>query len=722
MKECTLRDELGDTDKSNYLKVLLPILCLVIILAHFVSSFFPSARLWGINHLAYFSLEFAVLLLVVFSLLFVPGINFRVQALLRVPLNLIHRSTLSRSRNLWFVLFSLMSFPLFWVLRTRTHFLGDSYQVISHLEQRAFFVKWSETGETLFRVLPYKIFNPLFNMDAATLYELSSCFLGAVFVFLIFLLVDLLGENKWEKLFLFCLVAFMGSIQLFCGYAEHYSFTYIWITAFIFSSLKYLKGEGRPFLPLLFLVLAVFSHISASYLLPSAFLLYVLGYRKDDQSSIFGKKETWAILMLTVISVIIFLYTKENSWTVAKKYVPLTQGDYYAPGYTLFSTAHILDIVSQQLLVSPVGFILLISIWVCLRDLHLRDRSVLFLFSILVMGLGFNFSMYSELGMSRDWDLFSSTAIGYTILAAYCFLKSARKSSGFRYLCSILVITAVFCTLPWIMLNTSEHKTVERFRNLLDLDPKKSRNGHHALVAYFDKMGLSEEIDEERQAGALHFPELGLLREAFEFLEKKELDSALQLCKQTLVLEPNYYETHLLLGKIYDSKGSHQLAEREMKLAIDLKPKAQTYSALGYHYVCTQELDSALYCYKKAERLSFEDARVYNSLGNVYSMQENWSQAIRSFKRALQIDPCFAEAHYALGRVFERQNKIDQAITELKRACELKPDFAPAHYHLAYFYSRRGQRDKAEKELAIFSEYTSDRKEVEKLKQLIESL
>jgi hypoxanthine phosphoribosyltransferase len=36
--------------------LLIAFLCGLLILAHFLSSFFPKSRLWGINHLAYFPL------------------------------------------------------------------------------------------------------------------------------------------------------------------------------------------------------------------------------------------------------------------------------------------------------------------------------------------------------------------------------------------------------------------------------------------------------------------------------------------------------------------------------------------------------------------------------------------------------------------------------------------------------------------------------------------
>ena len=711
-----------DKEKSPCLAWFIIVFCSLLILAHLVSSFFPFFRFWGINNLAYFPIEFRIVLTAVFFVLLIPGINSRILGLLRIPYDLVYDNTFNRSKKLWFVFFSLLSFPLFWLFRTRTHFLGDGYNIINTLQKEDFFIKWTEPLETWIYINFYKLLNSVLSVSAETLYELVSCFCGAIFVFLIFLLIDFLGKDKWEKFFLFCLIIFMGSIQLFLGYVEHYSFSYVLIFAFVFLSIKYLKAQGNLILPLLFIGLAVLSHISAAYLLPSAFLLCFLGYSKSGKSSFLVKKETWAILFLIIISIIILIYMREHSWTVGKRYVPLTEGDYYAPGYSLFSLPHILDILNQQLLVSPVGFVLLVSIWICLKAFHLKDNISAFLFFTLLLGIGFNGIMYPGLGMSRDWDMFSSTAIGYTVLAGYLFTRYARKRVDFKNVSSILIITTVFCTLPWVLLNTSQQKGVIRFRNLLDLDPKKSRNGHYTLAAYFDKKGLYQEVEKENQIQASNFPELTIVNRGFEAFSENQIDKAEKLCEEALAMEPNFAEAHFLLGKIHQTRKEYHLAEREYKLAIEFYPiYTDAYANLGHIYAFSQNLDSAFHYYQRAVKLHSQDRNVYNNLGNIYSKKKKWKQATFNYLKAIDIDPDFAEPHYGLGIVFFKQDQIDPAISEFRKASEKRPDFALAHYHLAFLYAQKGERDEAQKELEIFSRYVSDKKEVEGLRELIES-
>jgi len=572
MKRSARKQEIESGHGAGCLNPLIPVICAALIISRFTSSFFPGARLWGINHLAYFPLHVGILLTLASLLLLIPKMNYRIQNWLALLVDPIHRRTFGESKKLWFVIFSLASFPFFWIFRTRTHFLGDSYQIIGDFQSSNFFVKWSELGESLIHIHLYKLLNSVLTIEPRVFYELSSCFLGVIFIYLVFVLADFLGQNKAEKVFLFLLVAFMGSIQLFCGYIENYSLAYLLMFAFILSGLKYLKGDGKTFVPVLLFVLAVFSHVSSSYFLPAVFVLYLLGPRKNGESSFSLGKNRFALLFLVVFTFVIYFYMKEYSWMVGNKFVPLFKGDYYGPGYSLFSPPHLLDIINQQLLVTPVGLLLLASVWICTGSFNLKDRSVLFLSVVFLLGMGFNFVMYPGLGMPRDWDMFSSTSVGYTVLAAALFLKLADKGVNFKYTGSILVITAVFCTLPWVLLNASEQRGVERFRHVLDLDPKKSRSGHYILAGYFDKKGMVAEMHRENQIQAEQYPELSLVNQGFDFLNRNQLDQAMELGRKALEIEPDLAEARLLFGKIYEARGYRRQAEREFKLARDLKP------------------------------------------------------------------------------------------------------------------------------------------------------
>ncbi|MGB2697379.1 MAG: tetratricopeptide repeat protein [Candidatus Zixiibacteriota bacterium] len=727
MKKTTDGEKITFARKLTQFEITVIILCTLLITSHFISSFFPEERLWGINHLAYFPLELGILLLIVFFLLLIPGINFKVRNTLRIPLELIYNFTFGRSKRLWFVLFSLLSLPLFWVFRTRTHFLGDGYQVIDNLQKGEFFIKWTEPVETLIYVHLYKLLHNLLNVDAATLYELVSCFYGAILILLIFLLVDFLGQDKWEKLFLFPFIALMGSIQLFCGYAEHYSLSYILIFAFIFLSLKYLKGEGNPFLPLLLIVLASFSHVSAFYLLPSVFVLYVLGYQKEKGTPFLENKENWAFLFFVLTTILILLYIREYSWTVGNRYVPVFGGDHYAPGYSLLSWPHILDILNQHLLISPLGFILLISIWACFKVFDFRDKPVVFLSFILLLGLGFNFVMYPGLGMSRDWDLFSSTAIGYTILAGYLFLKVAGKRINWGYLGSVLIITTIFCTLPWVMLNTSQHKTIERFRNLLDLDPQKSRNGHHTLSVYFEERGMTEQSKKENNKLKELFPETDLITSSARYIHDGKIEQGITLVERAIVMNPYYSEAYDRLGRAYCYQGQFDEAAEQFSKAIELYPaKASYYEGLGFAYYMTGRLDESIHNYGKAKKLSPKEFSTYHlhyyQLGRFYTGEGSPERAVQSYKKSLELKSDFVEACHDLAALYFSMDQINEALHYFEKALEIRPDYAPAHYGLGVIYIKKNLHQKAAEHLRQHLRFSEDTTDFRKIRDLLERI
>ncbi len=125
--------ETSSTPESiSKFNLLIAIFCGLLILAHFVSSFLPKSRLWGINHLAYFPLWVRLVFTLPGLLILVPWVNSRVHKLLDRILSFFQR-ILPKREVLTASLLAVISMFFFWLLRTRTYFLGDGYALISFL-------------------------------------------------------------------------------------------------------------------------------------------------------------------------------------------------------------------------------------------------------------------------------------------------------------------------------------------------------------------------------------------------------------------------------------------------------------------------------------------------------------------------------------------------------------------------------------------------------------
>ncbi|MCK4598087.1 hypothetical protein KAU04_08590, partial [bacterium] len=93
------------------------------------------------------------------------------------------------------------------------------------------------------------------------------------------------------------------------------------------------------------------------------------------------------------------------------------------PPYTLFSPAHLVDMVNEHLLISPVGLILCLLLFIGYRR-EINFKRPLIRFFIIASGfcLLSTFVLNPKIGPSRDWDLLSLPSIPYTLLGAYLLI------------------------------------------------------------------------------------------------------------------------------------------------------------------------------------------------------------------------------------------------------------------------------------------------------------
>jgi hypothetical protein len=102
-------------DNKSFLRfnLLIALLCGLLILAHFFSSFFPKSRLWGINHLAYFPLWVRLVFTFLGLLILIPWINSKIYNLLDQILSFFQR-VFEKKKVLSYSFLSLIFMFFFW--------------------------------------------------------------------------------------------------------------------------------------------------------------------------------------------------------------------------------------------------------------------------------------------------------------------------------------------------------------------------------------------------------------------------------------------------------------------------------------------------------------------------------------------------------------------------------------------------------------------------------
>ena len=670
-------------------------LCAANLLLHLVSSFFPEERLWGINHLAYFLPYFAFAITILGLLVLIPKVNYWLENILKNILNFIYKLTITKHKYLYFVIFSLLSVVLFWFFRTKTPLLGDGYHLTVGSLAKEAILPW----EFLERIARFYL-RQLLAVDLVSSYALVSFVAGAIFVFFAFLTADLLGKNKFQKVFVFSILMSMGSILLFFGYIEHYSLSYANILAYVYFSIKYLKNKGGILPVALTFMLGCFLHLLTFSFFPSLVFLYLLKSDTHTESMHISKKRVLVLSFVSAIIVVgVYLYVMicGRHESLLDITVPLTSAWYSMPYYTLFSSSHLLDMLNEHLLISPIGLILVLSIVVIfgLGRAGFKDRIVQFLVIVMMFQLVFHFLIDPKLGATRDWDLFSFTALGYTLLGIYLLLQLVQDERRIRYIGTILIFTSIFSTLPWIMVNASAERSLKRIVNIVRLDPARNFKFYIYAEEYLDKIGWLNTEESKKLDGLFRvsFPLAWLQRKGKEQVEAGNPEKTEAIFKEAVRIAPWRPSTHYNLGALYVEKGKFDLAISEFEKAIQLNYKDiiafNSYTQLGYIYFRKNQFDKAIEMYNKAIQGEIDNKEnTYQNLGHCYLLE----------------------------------NDLDKAVLAYQEAIRSNRNFIEPHIYLGHSYLKKGMKDKAIKEYEIYLKYGQDDNQIKVIKALISKL
>jgi tetratricopeptide (TPR) repeat protein len=637
--------------KGNFttkLEKLVFVSCALVIIVHLVASFFPQSRVWGISQLHYFPLGFRLILCAAGLIILIPRVNEILVGFLTPVFTLMSKRLERINRLLKYSVVSVLSLSVFWLLKAATPLLGDGYLRAGQLKLGKF-LEITEPLDFYFHLLVYR----WLGLDSYSAYAVTSCIAGGAFVFLLFLLCDLWDEEGKEKLLVFSVLATMGSIQLFFGYVESYSLMYVLLMAYVLSGLRFLRGDGDFLWPCLFLLLAGGFHLAAFFALPSLFFLAFAKVRKNPRDSArgFGFARGMYLSGVIFLAVVGFYFLK----MFVLKQPPGSVLIYPFGGgenvYSFFSWDHLSDFLNEQLLISPVGGLLLVGFLIFLRQsVDLKDNMVKFLFWLTLCFIAFALFVDPKLGYARDWDLFAFTGLGLTLLSAYLLLGLIRMENkrGLGRIALALVITGSISTLPWLLVNASEHRAVARFEHLLKMDPDRAAHGYEILACYFRDKGDHEEA-------------LALWKKA---IEAKPL--------------PRYFGS---LGNAYRKVGNLEKAVeayyRSLEAGSDMSSMPGVYNNLGNTLSRMGRYDEAASNMKKAIELRPDKVEYYFNLGNILGLAERYEEAAPYFEATIKLEPGNVRAYKLLGITYARIGDEERAKSCLEQYLRFMPKDGP---------------------------------------------
>jgi tetratricopeptide (TPR) repeat protein len=127
-------------------------------------------------------------------------------------------------------------------------------------------------------------------------------------------------------------------------------------------------------------------------------------------------------------------------------------------------------------------------------------------------------------------------------------------------------------------------------------------------------------------------------------------------------VSPGNAVAHKGLGCSYTTLGLIGDAERELKLALDLRPDdPDAHFFLGYAYACGGRYDKAITEYEETMRLNPEYSSAYLETGAAYLKLGLPDRSAFYLEHAVRLNPYYAEAYRNLGEAYERLGRPDSS-------------------------------------------------------------
>lgn len=288
-----------------------------------------------------------------------------------------------------------------------------------------------------------------------------------------------------------------GYVQLLFGYVENYTYFTLAMGVYLWTALRFLRGRSPLILCGLALVIAVGLNLSGLVLLVSFLVITGWGLARPRVRRAVTRDVVGTGLGFVALAVALGTLGEADQvaaglhqmWGLAFR----GAGGGGSAAY-LLSGEHLRDFFDIHFLIGPFAAFLLVP--AALRRLvrgDPRDARLWFLLACAVPPLAASWSFGDPLqGFPRDWDLFAPFALLYTVAAVYCLLSEplVRPRAG-RLLAAILVVS-LFHTAPWIVLNTSADRSLERYKTL----PISRGRGQFVVGYWYLSHGQKEQARE----------------------------------------------------------------------------------------------------------------------------------------------------------------------------------------------------------------------------------
>ncbi len=608
---------------------------LALIILHIIGGFWHSYYSWGFSYWSLFSIN----TITIFGVLSIIALLATYYYRSKIKLEFLDRFQFThKSKFVTFIFYTVISIILFFILynyRSQAHIYGDGYSILEFCSIHSSLVIKDQYYLQLLAVywhwLMFNMLSSLSFLDKEKIFALTNVIGGIIGLLGIYKITGLLARSMKERIFLLVISLSSASIILFFGYIENYTWAMSFMLWTIYYCIRYIHKSCSIFLLFLFAFISLAFHLITIPVLVTVF--YVLLYRIYAVKKILIRLTNFSLFIVICIGSLIILFLSQLKQLT--QFVPLWKIS--GNNYSLFSLNHLSDLFNLILLLAPLGLLFFVfSVLLKEKDEIKNDKTekVLFVISLLTF-LSASF-IDPQLGMIRDFDLFSFYGIPLTLWAGYRFSRMYLEDKFPSWIIVASSIIVIIHIVPNLYEKNRPELAVEYLDEVLWKDP-------HYQTDYQDAYrGLSWGVILE------HNVNRGDLSEKY-FTKRSTVDQ----------FDPTPFYN---LGSLYNKKN---------------------------------QLDSSRYYFQKGFELNPQDPKFLSKLAEVECKLQNFQLAEKLAKESLAIDSNHLQGLIALGNIYGVQNQMGKSIVYLRKAYDLNPNAYIIMLNLGAQYAKGINADSA---------------------------
>ncbi len=599
---------------------LLPVsLYYAVLIMYLGGAFFPEYRIWGFNWWAYYPDRIRWGLFGIGA----AAPAFALIARRRSESEADQQEPITRDGafSLFSITAPILFGVLFYAIRVKTHFLGDGYTLLASLAtEHATALKMREIGESLAHIWLEDML-PAGDVGAALLsYQIVSILSGLVFVATTVIISTRLFPRNITRMLFVLGVCSGGYMLLYFGYVENYSLFVTAVGIYTMVGILAAKGRVRPWLILLPAAAAIFFHILGVVLLPSAAYLILSSTRVGGKwRRSFRRTKALIVGLACVVLAVVFHHYYTTSYFFRFALVPVVSDKFTVEGYTLFSSKHLLDYLSLNLLLLPGLPIMASAAWLLRHRSIIREPWFKFSAVLILSVLGAAFVFDPRLGMPRDWDLFAFSGVPVAVAFYYLLLSQTTKATLRRNAVVLSITLGALSLFPRVYAQNVPEIVLQHLLNYKKLDSAKCRNAQALLKEYYVSTG-DNWVAQMRQTHWIGtYEQNELFNMGRDSMKQGNFSAAVSAFDRACKIDPSFWNAWVSLGGCYYELGL---------------------------------FDKALSALDIAEGYNPHSAGALSNRATIYTRMGKYNEAEDLFRRALEIDTSSIAPYAGLIRLY----------------------------------------------------------------------